>query len=418
MRDLGRVRRCRAALNPEVRVEVVLVRVPTDLGAATRQHRRGREGSSRGAAVPGKVQGSAVGEADRVLDVGQRPRRRRRPPVLYVRVAEPAGEGETSRQRGGRLASVVGLGPVGRAAVGDPGARGRRAVEHLVAVGIRAVLAEVGDARPQRGGVVSTVTIAGGRPVGVLVQLRIGQGSEAGVVEPVADLLGSGVDGRVVVIAVGRWAARRRSVPVDVGLQIGRIAVLVDAVAGDLGRPGEDCRLGVVAVVDAQGRAVAVDVRLEVGPVAVLVRSVAGDLGRARPGEVVLVVAVVVSLRLAGVAAVAILCQEWGCRTEAVAVAVLPAGDCVEAVAVLVDPVVYRLRRSGVRRRIRVVAVAGVGVAVAVVIVVNAVGLLVVIEVWELIDHRAVAVGVNRVALLSCPWVDRGIAVVAVPRCG
>jgi len=219
-------------------------------------------------------------------------------------------------------------------------------------------------------------------------------------------LVGVGVHVRVAVVAV---VSVHVAVAVDV-IEVAAIAVLVDAVVGDLDRAGVDARVRVVAV-DVRGGSVGVGVGLAavgVTATAIVVHAVATDLGGAGVHVRVAVVAV-------------------GDRGVAVAVGVLGRDLAVLvdlAVAVVVEAVLD-LGRAGVDGRVAVVAVhvrvgaVGVGVdqvglagvATGVTVVGAGVGLTVV--------QAVVAVAVDAVAggVLG-PGVDVGVGVVAVAVLG
>ena len=300
------------------------------------------------------------------------------------------------------------------------------------------------------------------------------------VVLPVTELGGAGPGAVVVVVAV-RAVGEPVRVRVDAvraavriaghrgGEDRGRIAVRVERVA-DLDRPGEDARLGVVAVSGARGHEVAVPIeriQQRIGVVAV-----SGARGRAVPVCVLLVQGRVgvVAVRAAG-----------GRRGREVLIAVHTVDPVAVVVVAVPDEVLcaWEVRRirvvtvpgarghevavqiEGVEapgRRVGVVAVAARRVAVAVRVhwieVVGAAVAVVVEEVADLVragEHsgvavvavvvgarhavgstrrdpvpvvvepfvrRAVAVVVQRVAELGGAWVDRRVRIAAVSRAG
>ena len=228
-------------------------------------------------------------------------------------------------------------------------------------------------------------------PVGVVVARPV-----AVLVHPVVpDLGGPGVDRRVVVVAVVA-AVLDAVVAVAVVVEFQRpVAVRVDAVPGGVGGAGVDARVGVVAVGPAVVLAVvavAVGVVVVV-PGAVLVHAVVPGLGRPGVHVGVGVVAVVAAVVLAVVA---------------IAVGVVVA----RPVAVLVDAVVPGLGRPGVHVGVGVVAVAAAQRAVGPALrrPAVAVGVVIVGGIAVLVDPVVPGLG--------GPGVHVGVGVVAVLPAG
>ena len=342
--------------------------------------------------------------------------------------------------------------------VGVPDGRGEVFVHVAVAVVVRAV-AVLGGVRVHTRVVVVAVAPVGGVAGGLCA--GVGQGElvaepvlvfvrepDVGVerrgfvdravavgVDPVAELVGAGVDHRVRVVAVAVGFGEAVAVVV-VGVRAfvhHAVAVVIDAVRR-LGRAGVHGGIAVVAVRDG-GVAVAVHVpgrAAVIGQaVAVVVGRVVADLARTWVGARIRVVAVAVgfeptvavtvrgrALEIFAITVVveAVAADLRGARVDvgvglvAVDLVVVAIGidvGQIRAVAVLVDPVVGDLGGRGADVRIAVVAV-GAGVAVAIAVDEGAaVGIEVI--------HDAVAVVVEAVgAVLSRTWKDVGILVVAV----
>ena len=139
---------------------------------------------------------------------------------------------------------------------------------------------------PRRG--VGVVAVLGGAHA-VAVAVVVGGGGVAVVVDAVEGDLGRvGAHGGVGVVAVGAEAG---AVAVEVVVEGGRVAVVVHVVVGDLGGADVDRGAGFVAVVRA-AEAVTVEVVVGGGWVAVVVLPVLEHLGEARGDGGVAVVAV------------------------------------------------------------------------------------------------------------------------------
>ena len=235
--------------------------------------------------------------------------------------------------------------------------------------------------------------------------------------------------------------------------ELGRVAVLVDAVAGNLRRPGVDRRVGVVAVIRRDGRVFAgvraVQVRGhdgvapvldEVVVVGVVVADVAGDAvlidavgdhldaDRAADGGVVVVavidvgIGVVVVVQILGLVAATVVVEVGGGPADLALWARV--GDVRERVVVVVEvlarvlaTVLVVVRRRLVRGPAEVAlraVVVDVRDAVVVVVGIGAVGEGVAVVVGRLVDEVEVAVAVDRVAELRRAGVgvlDRVVAV-------